>query len=177
MERKEWKKGYVQVYTGDGKGKTTAAAGLALRAAGAGLPVFFAQFVKSMAYGEVHAFKRFQDRVTVRLYGRGCFIRGTPEEEDIQAARKGLEEVRHALRSGRYRVVILDEINIAVYFGLISVEELLALLDEKPEDVELVLTGRKADPRVVDRADLVTEMKEQKHYYNEGVQARDGIER
>jgi cob(I)alamin adenosyltransferase len=174
--KKSWKKGYVQVYTGNGKGKTTAAFGLALRAAGAGLPVFIAQFVKGMECSELHAFKRFEDLITLRQYGCGRFIHGEPAEEDIQAAKEGLSEIRSILQSGKYKVVILDEANIATFFELFSVEDLLALIDEKPEDVELVITGRNADPKVLEHADLVTEMREVKHYYTEGVQAREGIE-
>ena len=174
--RTEWRKGYVQVYTGNGKGKTTAAFGLALRAAGAGLPVFIAQFAKGGDYGEVRAFGRFDNLVTLKQYGSGRFIRGEPSEEDIRAAQDGLSEIREILHSGKYRVVILDEANIATFFKLISVDDLAALIDERPEDVELVITGRNADPVIVDRADLVTEMREVKHYYNKGVPARNGIE-
>ncbi len=175
-ERKSWRKGYVQVYTGNGKGKTTAAFGLALRAAGAGLRVFIAQFAKGMDYSELHAFRRFDDLITVKQYGRGCFIHGAPAEEDIRAAQNALSEIRDVLNSGRYKVVILDEANIATFFELISVDDLAALIDAKPEEMELVITGRNADPVIIDRADLVTEMCEVKHYYTEGVQARDGIE-
>jgi cob(I)alamin adenosyltransferase len=175
-KNQSWQRGYVQVYTGNGKGKTTAAFGLALRAAGAGLPVFIAQFVKRGDYSEIHAFERFGDLITVRQYGRDNFIRREPTEEDIQAARNGLEEVRGILDSGRFRVVILDEANIATYFKLISVDDLLALIGSKPAEVELVITGRNADARVIQRADLVTEMQEVKHYYASGVQARKGIE-
>ncbi len=175
-ETAPWTKGYVQIYTGDGKGKTTAAFGLALRAAGAGLPVFIAQFMKGGDYSEVRALGRFEDLITLRQYGRGRFIRGKPAEEDIRAAKEGLAEVRSILRSGRYRVVILDEAGIAAFYGLVSVEDLLALIDGKPADVELVITGRRADPRLLARADLVTEMREVKHYYSGGVQARRGIE-
>ena len=171
-----WHKGYVQIYTGNGKGKTTAAFGLALRAAGAGLPVFIAQFMKEGQYSEVHAFKRFEDLITLRQYGRGRFVHGEPSEDDRRAAREGLKEVREALQSGKYKVVILDEAVIAAFFDLITVEELLSLIDRKPEGVELLITGRNADPRLVERADLVTEMREVKHYYAEGVPAREGIE-
>ncbi|MEJ2111132.1 MAG: cob(I)yrinic acid a,c-diamide adenosyltransferase [Acidobacteriota bacterium] len=176
MDENAWRKGYVQIYTGNGKGKTTAAFGLALRAAGAGLPVFIAQFIKEGEYSEVRAFRRFEDLITLRQYGCGRFVHGAPSEEDVRAAAKGLEEVRKVLRSGEYRVVILDEAVIATFFDLFTVEDLLRLIDEKPEDVELLITGRNADPRLVERADLVTEMCEVKHYYTEGVQAREGIE-
>ena len=171
----EWDRGYVQVYTGDGKGKTTAALGLALRAAGAGLRVFIAQFVKGMEYSELRALERFPE-VEVRRYGRDCFIYHEPEPEDIEAAQAGLAEAREELLSGRWDVVILDEANIATYFELFSVEELLALIAEKPAGVELVITGRRADPRVIEVADLVTEMREIKHYYQQGVPCRKGIE-
>ena len=171
-----WQKGYVQVYTGNGKGKTTAAFGLALRAAGAGLPVFIAQFAKAGEYSESVALQRFSDLITLRQYGSGRFIRGEPSEEDVRAARKGLQETGEALHSGKYRLVILDEANIATFFGLFPVEDLLALIQDKPVDVELVITGRNADPSVLNRADLITEMREIKHYYVNGVRARKGIE-
>jgi cob(I)alamin adenosyltransferase len=169
-------KGYVQVYTGDGKGKTTAALGLALRAAGAGLSIFIAQFVKGMEYSEIKALENFSDRIRLKQYGRDCFIYHEPKEEDIEAARAGLEEVRKTIASGDYDVVILDEANIATYYNLFSVDELLELIDGKPDHVEIVITGRRADPRIIDRADLVTEMKEIKHYYAKGIEARKGIE-
>ncbi len=171
-----WDRAYVQVYTGDGKGKTTAALGLALRAAGAGLRVFIAQFVKGMAYSELASLDRFADLVTVRQYGLCSFIRGTPAPEDIAAAREGLGEARAAVASGRYDVVILDEANIATHFGLFAVDDLLEVVDLAAGNVEIVITGRRADPRVLERADLVTEMREVKHYYAKGVAARRGIE-
>jgi cob(I)alamin adenosyltransferase len=176
-ERSRSLKGYVQVYTGNGKGKTTAALGLAIRATGAGLRVFIAQFVKGMDYSELHALSRFSDLITLRQYGRDCFIYRKPSDEDILAARQGLEEVREVVGSGTYPLVILDEANIATYYNLFSVEELLALIDGRPDNIEIVITGRYADPKVLEKADLVTEMREIKHYYLQGVQARPGIER
>ena len=174
----DWTQGYIHVYTGDGKGKTTAALGLALRAAGAGLRVLFAQFVKGMRYSEVAALERLSDLVTVRQYGRSCFIRREPDGEAIDAARAGLAEIRAMFDRGGdgYRLFVLDEANIATYFRLFPVEELLDLMDRKPRDAELVITGRKVDPRVLERADLATEMREVKHYYAKGVEARTGIE-
>ncbi len=169
-------KGYVQVYTGNGKGKTTAALGLALRAAGAGLRVYIAQFVKGMPYSEHKALERFQDLITVRLFGRCCFIEREPQPEDIEAARKGLDEVLAVVASGRYDVVILDEANIATHFRLFSAEDLLRVLDARPDHVELVVTGRYAHPALLERADLITEMLEARHYYAKGVAARPGIE-
>ncbi len=170
------RKGYVQVYTGNGKGKTTAALGLALRAAGAGLKVFIAQFIKGERCSEHLALERLGEAITYRQYGRGL-IRSTPAQEDIAAAREGMREADEAVRSGSYDVVILDEVNVAVFLGLIGVEEVLGLIRGKPPAVELVLTGRNAHDAVMEEADLVTEMREIKHYYEKGVQARRGIEK
>jgi cob(I)alamin adenosyltransferase len=170
-------KGYVQVYTGDGKGKTTAALGLALRAFGAGLNVYMAQFVKGRQYSELESLKKLSEHFIVKQYGRGCFINNAPTEEDFQAAKGALKEIRKIMLSGEYRIIILDEVNIATHYGLITVEELIEFILDKPEDVELVLTGRHADPRVMELADLVTEMKAIKHYYQKGIQAREGIEK
>jgi cob(I)alamin adenosyltransferase len=170
-------KGYVQVYTGNGKGKTTAALGLALRAAGAGLKVYMAQFVKGMKYSEINILDKLSDFILLKQYGRSFFINRNPDEKDIRAAREGLKEVREIMCSGKYKVIILDEATIATHYNLFSVEELLDFIRAKPKDVELVITGRMADPRIIEAADLVTEMKEVKHYYQSGVKARDGIER
>jgi cob(I)alamin adenosyltransferase len=170
-------KGYVQVYTGEGKGKTTAALGLAIRAAGAGLNVYIAQFLKGMKYSELITLQKLTDYITLKQYGRNCFINGKPLEEDIRSAREGLREVREIMLSGRYQVIILDEANIATHYNLFSVEDLLALIRIKPDDVELVITGRYADTRIIEAADLVTEMKDIKHYYRNGISARDGIEK
>lgn len=169
-------KGYLQVYTGDGKGKTTAAIGLAIRAAGAGLSVLLAQFVKGQKYSEIAALERFSDRITVRQFGRACFIVRKPSKEDIEEAAKGLTAVRESLQSGAYQLVILDEANIALYYKLFTVDELLAAIRERSPDCEVVVTGRYAPQKLIDAADLVTEMKEVKHYYTQGVQARLGIE-
>ncbi len=168
--------GYVHVYTGDGKGKTTAALGLALRAAGAGWNVFIGQFAKGMATSEADALDRFTDRITIRQYGRDAFIVGDPKEADTNWAQRGLAECAEAASSGNYSLVILDEGNVAVMLQLIAIDDLLALIDGKPDDVELVITGRGAHPRIVARADLVTEMREVKHYFRQGVLARTGIE-
>jgi len=170
-------KGYIQVYTGNGKGKTTAAFGLALRAAGAGLKVYIAQFVKGMRYSETNALAKLQDFITVKQYGRKCFINRDPDEKDIQAAQKGLKEIKDIMCSGEYQVIILDEANIATSYNLFSVDELLDFIEAKPEGIELIITGRYADPRIIEKADLVTEMKEIKHYYHKGVKARKGIEK
>jgi cob(I)alamin adenosyltransferase len=170
------KKGLVQIYTGDGKGKTTAALGLSLRAAGRGLKVFIAQFAKGMFYGELEALKRFAPQITLHQYGRKCFIHDEPAEEDIRLAREGWQEIRDVLKRAEYDLVILDEIGIALHYQLISLEEVRELIRLKPDGVELVLTGRKIPEALYEQADLVTEMREIKHYYNAGVQARKGIE-
>ena len=172
-----FKKGYTQIYTGDGKGKTTAALGLALRAAGAGLKVYIAQFIKSGDYSEIKALSRFADRITVEQFGRGRFIKGKASPEDRAAGQKGLEAIRSALHSGNYQVVIMEEGNVAAMCGLFPADEILAIMSQKPADVELVVTGRGADARVIEKADLVTEMKAVKHYYQDGVAARTGIEK
>lgn len=169
-------KGYIQVYTGNGKGKTTAALGLALRAVGAGKKVYFAQFVKGKLYSEIAAINRYIPEITIKQYGRDCFIVNEPTSEDIQAAKEGLEEVRAVIRSGQYDVVVLDEATIALHYKLFSTEELIAVLQEKPEETEIVVTGRYAPPELIELADLVTEMKEIKHYYTKGILARKGIE-
>ena len=170
------RKGYIQIYTGNCKGKTTAALGLALRAAGAGLRIFVVQFIKKRRCSEHKALERFNDLITIKQYGTGFLRDQKPKKAAIDSARKGLEEARKVLASREYDVVILDEVNVATHKGLFGVEELLALMDAKPASTELVLTGRYADMRVIKRADLVTEMKEIKHYAKKGIKARAGIE-
>jgi cob(I)alamin adenosyltransferase len=169
-------KGYIQVYTGNGKGKTTAAIGLSVRAVGAGKKVFFAQFVKGQLYSEVKAIQQYLPNITIQQYGLDCFIYNTPTAEDIAIARKGFEEVATIIRSGEYDVVVLDEANIAIYYQLFTVEELIDLLQQKPEQTEIIITGRNASEKLIAFADLVTEMKEIKHYYTQGIKARKGIE-
>ncbi len=168
-------KGYIQIYTGDGRGKTTAALGLALRAAGAGLKVFIAQFIKNQKCSEHTALERFKDLITLKQYGTG-FINGKPKSEDYEIILQGFKEVTDVLKSGFFDLVILDEINLAVYLGIIPENELISVLQKKAPNIEVVLTGRYASQRLIEIADLVTEMKEVKHYYTKGVQARKGIE-
>lgn len=168
--------GYIQVYTGNGKGKTTAALGLAVRAAGAGKAVFIAQFLKGRKCSECKALTRFHPDIVIKQYGRKNFILGKPDDKDKAVFRRGFNQVKKILFSQQYDLIILDEINMAVYFNLIPVEELLSLLREKPKNVELILTGRYAHPRIIKMADLVTCMKEVKHYFRKGVSARRGIE-
>ena len=170
-------KGYVQVYTGDGKGKTTAAIGLAIRSLGAGWQVYIAQFLKAGEYCEHKALAKFADHLTIKTYGRNVFIKGKPKDEDIRLAQAAYEEIAEIVASGRHRLVILDEANVAVHYGLLTVDQMLDLIDRRAEGVELVITGRHAHPRLIDRADLVTEMREVKHYFHRGIKARRGVEK
>jgi len=169
-------KGFIQLYTGNGKGKTTAALGQALRAAGAGMKTFIAQFVKGMPYGELEVIQNYLPGIVVKQYGRGCFIINGPTEEDIRAAQAGLFEVSSIIADGAYDLIVLDEICIALHFNLLSLEYLLSVLRSKPAGTEIILTGRYAPAELIELADLVTEMKEVKHYYQSGVEARKGIE-
>ena len=177
MKRKRLEKGLTQVYTGDGKGKTSAAFGLALRAIGRGLKVYVIQFIKGgFDYGELHIVDRLPN-LTLRAFGRGRFITSEgPTEEDIEQAREALELAWKVVKSGEYDVVILDEINVALHYKLIDLKEVLRLIEEKPKHVELILTGRKAPMELVAKADLVTEMLEIKHPYQQGMAPRLGIE-
>ncbi len=177
MGKKRKKRGYTQVYTGNGKGKTTAAIGLAIRAAGAGLKVLIVQFIKMGDYSEIMALKRFSDLITVEQFGLGRFTNGKPKPEDIAAARKGLERVKAVMAMDEYDIIIMEEANVAVKLGLIAVQDLLNIIINKPDDKELVITGRGASPRIIENADLVTEMKPIKHYFQKGVPARVGIEK
>ena len=169
--------GLIQVYTGDGKGKTTAALGLALRAAGHGLQVYIVQYMKGWPdYGELAALQH-QPNVTLVQFGRPDFVdRESPDPKDIELAQKALQHSLDVMRVGRYDVLVLDEFNVAVDYGLVSLDQALAVLDAKPPHVELVLTGRGAHPELVERADLVTEMRQIKHPYAMGIACRKGIE-
>jgi len=177
--RKEKLKGYIQVYTGNGKGKTTAALGLALRAAGHGLKTYFCQFLKGQYYGEIFAIQKLSPLITIEQFGRKGFIHVTenPDQEDIQRARRGLRKCYKVMKSREYQIIVLDEVNVAVHFNLFSEKEIHDFLDEKPQETEVILTGRYAPESFIKRADLVTEMNEIKHYYQKGVQARKGIEK
>lgn len=170
-------RGCVHVYTGNGKGKTTAALGLCLRAVGAGFRVYIAQFMKSGEYSELKALKRLGRHVTIEQFGTGRFVRGKPSEEDQRVARQGFESSKAALTSGNYQMVILDESIVALHQGLLTKEEVHTWIDLRPEAVELVLTGRDAPPDIVAKVDLVTEMCEIKHYFQNGITARVGIEK
>lgn len=169
-------KGYIHIYTGNGKGKTTAAFGLALRAVGAGKNVFIAQFVKGKPYSENDAVSKVLPSITIKQYGLDCFIYKKPTETDVQAAKNGLAEVFRIIAEGNYDMVILDEACIAIYYNLFTSGELIETLIAKPEPMEIIITGRYATAELIEFADLVTEMKEIKHYYTQGVEARKGIE-
>ncbi|GAA0125149.1 cob(I)yrinic acid a,c-diamide adenosyltransferase [Clostridium sp. ATCC 25772] len=169
-------KGYIHIYTGNGKGKTTAALGLAVRAVCAGKKVFFGQFVKGMKYNEVKC-ENYLPNIKFKQFGRRCFINEGPEKEDIDIAINGLKEIEAIILSKEYDVIIMDEITIALYFKLLNIEDVLKVLKNKPYETELILTGRYAQNELLDIADLITEMKEVKHYYYDGVLSRDGIDK
>ncbi|MCX7982947.1 MAG: cob(I)yrinic acid a,c-diamide adenosyltransferase [Syntrophales bacterium] len=171
------KRGIVYVITGDGKGKTTAALGLALRAIGHGQKVYFAQFMKGREYGEVKAAREFIPSLVIAQFGRDEFVKkGDADPIDIRLAQKGWHVVRQAIDTGQYDLVVLDEINVAVDFGLIPLEWVLDLIKSKPEGLDLVLTGRNAPPEVIALADTVSEVKEIKHHFRQGIKGRAGME-
>ncbi len=170
------KRGMVHVYTGNGKGKTTAALGLGLRGTGAGLHVYMIQFMKGNPYSELRAVKKLKN-FTITQFGREEFVsKENPASADIQYARQGLQHAQKIITAGKHDIVILDEINVAVDYNLIPLEEVLSLIDHKPPHVELVLTGRYAPSEIVKMADLVTEMLEIKHPFHQGVLGRQGID-
>lgn len=171
------KRGLVHVYTGSGKGKTTAALGLALRASGHGMKVFVIQFMKgNIDYGELKAC-RDSPNITIEQFGRPDFVnKESPLPEDFKFAEDALDRAREVLKSGEHQIVILDEINVALDFNLIRLEDVEDLVRIRPEEVELILTGRNAHPQITKMADYVTEMLEIKHPYKEGVVGRKGIE-
>jgi len=169
-------KGYIHVYTGPGKGKTTAAIGLGMRAAGAGLKVYMIQFMKGRRYSELESIDKIPNFTLVQ-HGRDEFVnKDNPEQIDIDLAQKGFVHAKEVIKEGKYDLIILDEINVAVDFNLIDIHDVLKLIKEKPEKLELVLTGRYAHPEITRHADYVTEMLEIKHPYQYGVTARKGID-
>ena len=171
------KQGYIQIYTGDGKGKTTAALGLALRAAGHGLRTYIAQFMKGQSYGELSS-SRLIPEINIEQFGKDTFIHIDQESpEDIRMAKYGLEKASQAMLSQKYNIIILDEVIVAIHFNLLTIAQVMDFISSKPENIELILTGRRAPQELIERADLVTEMREIKHYYQQGVSVRDGIER
>ena len=168
--------GFVHIYTGNGKGKTTAALGLALRAAGAGKRVLLAQFLKKADCSEHRALKRFEKSIEICCFGTGKFVKGDVRSDQMQQARKGLEKISRLLGQKDFDLIILDEVIVACTFGLIPIEQVLELIEKRPPDSDMVLTGRGAPQCLIDIADLVTEMVEIKHYFHQGIAARKGIE-
>jgi cob(I)alamin adenosyltransferase len=180
LNQKEDPRGLVIVYTGNGKGKTTAALGMCIRAAGYKKKVKILQFVKgSWKYGELKGIKLLSEFVEMEQVGEG-FVGIVDDDKDIKvhqkAARDGLEKARELIHSGEWDIVILDELNIAVDLELISLDDVIKLIKEKPPQVHLVITGRSAKPEVIELADLVTEMKEIKHPYQQGILAQKAID-
>jgi len=173
----ELEKGLVQVYTGKGKGKTSAAFGLALRATGRGLKVYMIQFIKGgFDYGELYTVKNLPN-FTLKAFGRGKFVTSKPpQKEDVRLAQEALRLAEKVIHSENFNIVILDEINVALDLKLIALTEVLKLVKTKPFGLELVLTGRNAPKEIIEAADLVTEMKEVKHPFSRGIEARRGIE-
>lgn len=165
----------IQVYTGNGKGKTTASLGLALRAAGAGLKVYIGQFIKKGCYNEIKILKKIKN-ITIEQFGRGCFINRCPNKKDIELANKGLEKIKKAVSNNHYSLIILDEINVALNFKLIELNDVLDIIKSVPKKTELVLTGRYAHDKIIKIADLVSCIEDKKHYYNKNLKARRGIE-
>ncbi|MBN2028336.1 MAG: cob(I)yrinic acid a,c-diamide adenosyltransferase [Actinobacteria bacterium] len=169
--------GMIQVYTGDGKGKTTAALGQALRAIGHGMKVFMVQFMKGRTYGELLTCERCLPELTIVMSGRDEFVKkGEPEEVDLRMAREGFELAKKVVAEGGHDMLILDEINVAVDYGLLPLQEVLDFLRSCPLEMEIVCTGRYAAQEIIDLADLVSEVREVKHHYNKGVEMRQGIE-
>jgi cob(I)alamin adenosyltransferase len=171
-------KGYVQVYTGNGKGKTSAALGIALRAAGAGYKTLIVQFMKNFPYSETKALEKFSDKIKIEQWIGDKFVikRQPPSEDELNEAEKALKRVKHALRSEEFDIIIMDEICVSVYFKLYDKNRILEIVRTKPAGKELILTGRYCPEEIIAAADLVTEMKEIKHYYEQGVLSRKGID-
>jgi len=171
-------RGFIQIYTGNGKGKSTAAIGQAVRAAGAGLKSYIIQFMKEFPYNEINSLKYLSEWITIEQCGKDDFVykRESPPKEEIEKAHRALYSAKQKMLSGVYDIIILDELCVAIYFGLFNAEEILPFIDSKPKNVELILTGRYCPQVLIDRADLVTEMNETKHYYQKGILARKGIE-
>jgi len=170
------KKGFVHIYTGKGKGKTTAALGLILRALGRKKRVLLVQLMKSGEYGEIKSLQKLSG-ITIKQFGTGKFlIKGKVSPKEMDLAHKALAYIDKASKSGDYDLMVLDELIVAAHFGLVSQAEISQIIKNKPADLELVLTGRKASAKIIKQADLVTEMKEVKHYFRQGIKARSGIE-
>ena len=171
-------KGFIQVYTGSGKGKTTAAIGQAVRAAGFDLKTYIVQFMKEFPYSELNSLKYLKEWITIEQFGGDDFVykKQLPGEEDKSKARSGLNTANEKMLSNKFDIIILDEVNVAIYFKLLTVDEVVEFISQKPGNVELILTGRYCPDEIIKLADLVTEMKEAKHYYQKGITSRKGIE-
>jgi cob(I)alamin adenosyltransferase len=168
--------GLIQIYTGNGRGKTTAAIGLGIRAVGSGLKVYMIQFMKGRRYSEIDTIEKIPNFTLVQ-FGRDEFVsKEHPEQIDIDLAQKGLQHAKDVIMKNNYDLVILDELNVAIDYNLLPLKEVLTLFETKPKKVGLVLTGRYAHPELVRYADLVTEMLEIKHPYHDGIKARKGID-
>jgi cob(I)alamin adenosyltransferase len=172
------KEGFVQVYTGNGKGKTTAAIGQAVRAAGAGFRTYIIQFMKEYPYSEINSLKTLEEWITIEQKGNDDFVykNKLPSSEEILVAREALKKAENIMLSGSFEIIILDEVLVAVYFKLLTTGEIVSVIKNKPKEVELILTGRYCPREIEELADLVTEMKEVKHYYLKGILSRKGIE-
>lgn len=175
---KKLAKGFIQIYTGNGKGKTTAAIGQAVRAAGAELKTYIAQFMKEYPYSELESLKLLKDFIEIEQFCGDEFVykRQLPDESEIKKASDGLNIAKENMLSGNYDIIILDEVIVAIYFKLLSVNQVIEFIDSKPESIELILTGRYCPDELISKADMVTEMKEIKHYYSKGITSRKGIE-
>lgn len=167
---------YIHVYTGDGKGKTTASLGVVLRTLGFGKKVLFAQFTKCGEYSEIKALSKFKDQVICLQFGKKDFIYKNPSAKDISEAVEGWEKICATVAGSKFDLIVLDELNIALYYQLLDEQKVISTLVEFKKDSEIIITGREASSNILELADLVTEMKEVKHYYTKGVQAREGIE-
>ncbi len=178
MSRPRLSKGLVQVYTGNGKGKTTAALGLALRAIGHGYKVFMLQFMKgSKDYGELQAAEKYLPNLIIVQSGLETFVsKESPSQADIELARRGLETAKKVINEQHYDLIILDEINVALDFHLIDLDDVLQMIKTKPPHIELILTGRYVPQAIVEHADLVSDVSLVKHPYYQGCAARKGIE-
>jgi cob(I)alamin adenosyltransferase len=171
-----FEKGYIHTYTGSGKGKTTAALGLGLRAAGAGYKVYMIQFMKGRRYSELESIEKIQNFDVIQ-YGRDEFVsKENPENIDINLAQEGFAHAQETIKKEKYDMIILDEINVAIDFNLINLKDLLNLIKNKPEKLEIILTGRYSHPEIIKISDIVTEMLEIKHPYQKGIIARKGVD-
>ncbi len=170
-------KGYIHIYTGNGKGKTTSSIGLALRAVGAGKKVYFGQFMKKGDYSEIKILKERFPEITVEQFGDNAFVHNyNPTEIQKNLAKEGFEKIKDIIFSNKYDLIIFDEICVAIFMEIIDLQQFLNILNNRNNKAEIILTGRYAHKDLIDIADLVTEMTDVKHYYNNGVMAREGIE-